>query len=59
MNKTPLTEADIRTKYITPALVGAHGESAADKTLTDAEANAAHEKLAAAFKTQLQATIRE
>ena len=32
---------------------------AADKTLTDAEVNAAHEKLVAAFKTQLQATIRE
>ena len=30
-----------------------------DKTLTDAEVNAAHEKLVAAFKTQLQATVRE
>jgi phenylalanyl-tRNA synthetase beta chain len=32
---------------------------AADKTLTDAEANAAHEKIVAAFKAQLQATVRE
>ena len=28
---------------------------AADKTLTDAEVNAAHEKIVEAFKTQLQA----
>jgi type I restriction enzyme R subunit len=26
MNKKALTEADIRTKFITPALVGANGE---------------------------------
>ena len=26
MNKKSLTEADIRTKFITPAIVGAHGE---------------------------------
>jgi phenylalanyl-tRNA synthetase beta chain len=32
---------------------------ATDKTLTDVEVNAAQEKLVAAFKTQLQATIRE
>jgi phenylalanyl-tRNA synthetase beta chain len=32
---------------------------AADKTLTDAEANAAHTKIVEAFKTQLQATVRE
>ena len=32
---------------------------AADKTLTDPEVNAAHEKLVAAFKAQLQATVRE
>jgi len=32
---------------------------AADKTLTDAEVNAAHEKLVAAFKQSLQAVIRE
>ena len=32
---------------------------AADKTLTDPEVNSAHEKLVAAFKTQLQATVRE
>ena len=32
---------------------------AADKTLTDVEVNTAHEKLVAAFKTQLQATLRE
>jgi phenylalanyl-tRNA synthetase beta chain len=32
---------------------------AADKTLTDAEANAAHTKVVDAFKTQLQATVRE
>jgi len=32
---------------------------AADKTLTDIEVNAAHEKVVAALKTQLQATVRE
>jgi phenylalanyl-tRNA synthetase beta chain len=32
---------------------------AADKTLTDAEANAAHAKVVAVLKTQLQATVRE
>jgi phenylalanyl-tRNA synthetase beta chain len=32
---------------------------AADKTLTDAEANAAHAKVVDAFKTQLKATVRE
>ena len=32
---------------------------AADKTLTEAEVNAAQEKIVAAFKTQLQATFRE
>jgi phenylalanyl-tRNA synthetase beta chain len=32
---------------------------AADKTLTDVEVNAAHEKLVAAFKAQLQAMVRE
>ena len=32
---------------------------AADKTLTDAEVNATHEKVVAAFKTQLQAAVRE
>jgi phenylalanyl-tRNA synthetase beta chain len=32
---------------------------AADKTLTDAEANAAHEKIVATFKQQLKATVRE
>ena len=32
---------------------------AADKTLTDAEVNAAHEKIVATFKAQLQATFRE
>jgi phenylalanyl-tRNA synthetase beta chain len=32
---------------------------AADKTLTDAEANAAHIKIVEAFKTQLKATVRE
>ncbi len=32
---------------------------AADKTLTDAEVNAAHDKLVAAFKQSLQAAIRE
>jgi len=32
---------------------------AVDKTLTDPEVNSAHEKLVAAFKAQLQATIRE
>jgi phenylalanyl-tRNA synthetase beta chain len=32
---------------------------APDKTLTDAEANAAHTKIVEAFKTQLQATVRE
>jgi phenylalanyl-tRNA synthetase beta chain len=31
---------------------------AADKTLTDAEVNAAHEKIVTAFKAQLQATVR-
>src|SRR5262249_39243061 len=31
----------------------------ADRTLTDGEVNAAHEKLVQAFKTSLQATIRE
>jgi phenylalanyl-tRNA synthetase beta chain len=30
-----------------------------EKTLTDAEANAAHAKVVEAFKTQLQATVRE
>jgi len=30
-----------------------------DKTLTDAEINAAHGKVVEAFKTQLQATMRE
>ncbi len=32
---------------------------AADKTLTDAEANAAHTKIVEAFKSQLQAAVRE
>ncbi len=32
---------------------------AADKTLTEAEINASHEKIVATFKTQLQATFRE
>jgi phenylalanyl-tRNA synthetase beta chain len=32
---------------------------AADKTLTDVEVNAAHDKLVSAFKAQLQATVRE
>ena len=32
---------------------------AADKTLTDVEVNAAHEKIVTAFKTQLSATFRE
>ncbi|MGA2281377.1 MAG: phenylalanine--tRNA ligase subunit beta [Verrucomicrobiota bacterium] len=32
---------------------------AADKTLTDAEVNAAHEKIVEAFKTQLKAIMRE
>ncbi|MGA2788578.1 MAG: phenylalanine--tRNA ligase subunit beta [Verrucomicrobiota bacterium] len=32
---------------------------AADKTLTDAEVNAAHAKVVEAFKAQLQATVRE
>jgi phenylalanyl-tRNA synthetase beta chain len=32
---------------------------APDKTLTDAEANAAHAKIVEAFKAQLQATVRE
>ena len=32
---------------------------AADKTLTDAEVNAAHTKIVEAFKTQLKATVRE
>jgi phenylalanyl-tRNA synthetase beta chain len=32
---------------------------AADKTLTDAEANAAHAKVVDALKTQLQVTVRE
>ncbi len=32
---------------------------AADKTLTDAEANAAHAKVVEAFKTQLKAVVRE
>jgi phenylalanyl-tRNA synthetase beta chain len=32
---------------------------AADKTLTDAEANAAHTKIVEAFKAQLQAAVRE
>ena len=32
---------------------------AADKTLTDAEVNSAHEKIVAAFKAQLSATFRE
>ena len=31
----------------------------ADKTLTDVEVNAAHEKIVTAFKTQLSATLRE
>jgi hypothetical protein len=33
--------------------------SDADKTLTDAEANAMHIKVVDALKTQLQATVRE
>ena len=32
---------------------------AADKTLTDADVNAAHEKVVAAFKAQLAATVRD
>jgi phenylalanyl-tRNA synthetase beta chain len=32
---------------------------AADKTLTDAEVNAAHDKIVTAFKAQLQAVVRE
>ena len=32
---------------------------AADKTLTEAEINASHEKIVATFKMQLQATFRE
>ena len=32
---------------------------AADKTLTDTDVNTAHAKLVEAFKTQLQATVRE
>jgi len=32
---------------------------AADRTLTDGEVNAAHDKLVTAFKAQLQATLRE
>jgi len=32
---------------------------AADKTLTDAEVNAAHTKIVEAFKTQLKAAVRE
>ena len=32
---------------------------AADKTLTDAEVNSAHEKIVATFKAQLSATFRE
>ena len=32
---------------------------ATDKTLTDVEVNSAHEKLVAAFKAQLQASVRE
>jgi phenylalanyl-tRNA synthetase beta chain len=32
---------------------------AADKTLTDAEANTAHTKIVEAFKAQLKATVRE
>jgi phenylalanyl-tRNA synthetase beta chain len=32
---------------------------AADKTLTDAEVNAAHDKLVAQFKQALQAVVRE
>jgi len=32
---------------------------AADKTLTDAEVNAAHTKIVESFKSQLQATVRE
>jgi phenylalanyl-tRNA synthetase beta chain len=32
---------------------------AADKTLTEAEVNAAHEKVVAAFKTHLRAVPRE
>ena len=32
---------------------------AADKTLTDVDVNAAHEKVVAAFKVQLMATLRE
>jgi phenylalanyl-tRNA synthetase beta subunit len=32
---------------------------AADRTLTDAEVNTAHEKLVGAFKQGLQAAIRE
>jgi phenylalanyl-tRNA synthetase beta chain len=31
----------------------------AERTLTDAEVNAAHEKLVAVFKTQLNAAVRE
>jgi phenylalanyl-tRNA synthetase beta chain len=31
----------------------------AERTLTDAEVNAEHEKVVAAFKTQLQAVVRE
>jgi phenylalanyl-tRNA synthetase beta chain len=31
----------------------------AERTLTDAEVNAAHEKVVAAFKAQLQASVRE
>jgi phenylalanyl-tRNA synthetase beta chain len=30
-----------------------------EKTLTDAEVNAAHEKIVATFKQQLKATVRE
>ena len=30
-----------------------------EKTLTDAEVNAAHLKIVEAFKTQLKATVRE
>jgi phenylalanyl-tRNA synthetase beta chain len=30
-----------------------------EKTLTDAEVNASHAKVLEAFKTQLQATVRE
>jgi len=32
---------------------------ATDKTLTDAEVNAAHTKVVEAFKMQLKATVRE